>query len=258
MGGLEIGQQTLRFSGIRYIQGALQSGPILLVMSVLMLDLDNNPDPGRAENKLLGQLGGPLLVLTYTFAAINVLIILAADLKPKKTRVSRLKPVDTCGVSIKERSTVLVVSACEVVSSTFLFALLIHVQGAQHAALYMLAFYALLVFGWRWWTRRIKDRKGVFLFALVFSIPNMLGSFFTAGMCACAHAWTRTTRAISRIGGVRGCRDKLHLPVSGATTHDRNGVSAEWCVDARFPRTPCPSYGWDGSADLAFAPNHVQ
>ena len=200
MGGLEIGQQTLRFSGIRYIQGALQSGPILLVMSVLMLDLDNNPDPGRAENKLLGQLGGPLLVLTYTFAAINVLIILAADLKPKKTRVSRLKPVDTCGVSIKERSTVLVVSACEIVSSTFLFALLIHVQGAQHAALYMLAFYALLVFGWRWWTRRIKDRKGVFLFALVFSIPNMLGSFFTAGMCACAHAQRMRSHVLGASG----------------------------------------------------------
>ena len=184
IGGVEIGQQTLRFTGIRNILVALQSGPVMVVMALLVIDLDNNHDPGRGTAGVLLQMGDAMLLFTLFCAWVNILCVLVGDLKPKKLRVSRLKPVDTFGVTLKERSTVLLVSASEVLGSVFLYALLMTEVGGGSAMNYLLVAYGLHLLSWRWWTKRINQRCVVFLFALVFSIPNMFGVIFTAGTCA--------------------------------------------------------------------------
>lgn len=214
IGGVEIGQQTLRFTGIRNILVALESGPVMVTTALLIIDLDNNNDPGRGVASVLLQMGDAMLLFMLFCALVNILCVLVGDLKPKKLRVSRLKPVDTLGVTLKERSTVLVVSASEVLGSVFLYALLMTEVGAGSAMNYLLAAYGLHIFSWRWWTKRINQRGVVFMFALVFSIPNMFGVIFTAG--------ARRACMLPGLGVACAAVDR-NLPyatVSGPTTGD--------------------------------------
>lgn len=180
IGGLEIGQQTLRFTGIRNILVSLQSAPVSIILWLLLLDIDINGEPGRGEVGIYNQIGEAMLLFTLALCVANLTMVLVGDMKPKKTRSSRLKPVDTFLVSVKERSTVFVYTVSELLSSTAFLALVIHVKGAIGYGI-VGGFYALLVLSWRWWAKRMKNREMVVMFALLFSIPNLLGTMFTAG-----------------------------------------------------------------------------
>lgn len=180
LGGIEVGQQTLRFTGVRNTMVLCQSGPMMAILAALLLDADNEK-PGGGEVRFMRELGEAAIYCAWLLASVNTCGMIIADRKPKKTRVSRTVPIDTFKASMRERFTVMMYTVSELMVSALTMALIAHLYGA--AVLFQLLFvmYIALVFGWRWWARKMKDRKTMFVFACLVSVPNLFGVFFTAG-----------------------------------------------------------------------------